>query len=80
MKTIYKAKKYENTDEIHLYKGTKIISICTLEDVSLCTSVEDNPSATSCRDEQEMREWCAKLGRSVCANCVGELYKTLGEN
>ena len=77
MKTIYKTKKYENTGEIHLYKGTKFISLCTLEDVSLCTMVEDRPSAISCKDEQEMREYCATLGRTVCANCVGELYKTL---
>lgn len=73
-------KKHDKTNEAHLFAGDFTPTACNSGSSSVCKEVSNSDCSNNtftCKNEQEARELCAKLGRVVCANCVKELYKTL---
>jgi hypothetical protein len=82
--TAYALKTHDKSREMHLFTGDftpyDLILQCKTGSKSVCTEVEKEDCSRiefNCKNEQEARDLCAKIGRKVCANCIKELYKTL---
>lgn len=82
--TAYGLKVHDETNEMHLFAGKftphDLMHKCNASIESVCKEVKKADCKTTtftCKNEQEARDLCAKIGRSVCANCIKELYKTL---
>lgn len=84
-KVAYTLRTHPTTGERHLFTGKFTPngpSLCNMSANSACKGVVNTECSKlqgdfDCRNEQEARDLCAKLGRSVCANCINELYKTV---
>lgn len=79
-KIAYTLKIHNKTQEMHLFVGGFTQDGCTSGASSVCKEVKKTDCSKNnfaCKNEQEARELCSKIGRSVCANCIQELYKTL---
>lgn len=75
----YTLKIKENTNEYHLFEGEMSTNSCTSKNQSICEKMKKNESSGNvfqCKDENEARTRCAKLGREVCGTCVSHLYTT----
>lgn len=79
-KYAYTLKKKKETDELHLFKGEFTSTTeCNSKQLSICGGMNKADSAGNsfaCKDENEARTRCAEIGRSVCGNCIRDLYTT----
>jgi hypothetical protein len=81
MTTYYTLKKFGETDEHHLFecKMSQDKKTCSPVAKSLCKGMSKEDGVTNVfigKEESEARAQCAKVGRSVCGNCVSQLYTT----
>lgn len=78
---VYSLLKKKETNEMHLFEGTPILnSPCVTSQKSICQKMDKSENVESkftCKDENEARLLCAKIGRGVCGDCLSHLYKTL---
>lgn len=75
----YTLKKKKETNEYHLFKGVMSLNGCSSEQKSLCEMMNKSESAGNkfgCKNEDDARTECAKIGRAVCGVCVSQLYTT----
>lgn len=79
-KTVFTARKKNDTDEIHLFEGTmQPDGKCHTGARSVCERMargEGVDMPFQCKDDTVARMECAKLGRAVCGTCVSTLYTT----
>lgn len=84
-KKAYTLRTHGIKKERHIFVGAFTpdgVTDCNMSSQSACKEVAKADCSRSvddfqCKNEQEARDLCAKLGRSVCANCIQELYKTI---
>lgn len=79
----YTLRTYDSTGEMHLFKGKMTPESkeykCNTGKISACKKMNSEASTATkftCATEQEARDKCAKIGRSVCGTCVSTLYTT----
>ena len=76
----YSLIKYQDTNEIHVFKGKFTTDNCTANDESICKKLnrkkEEILIVEKCLNEDEVRLKAAHEGRSVCGTCVSDLYTT----
>lgn len=75
----YTLKMHEETGESHLFKGKMNVGRpgCTASRQSICqkmTSSETLVQKFTCKNEDDARLLCAKVGRAVCGICTSHLY------
>lgn len=72
--------KHKKYGEIHIFEGETDPEGCTAENRAICspnvTRSDTEFTADICMEEQAARERAAKIGATVCGNCVRHLYKT----
>ncbi|PHR58995.1 MAG: hypothetical protein COA44_02270 [Arcobacter sp.] len=76
MLKVYTLKEHPRTEEYHLFMATpQPEGKCTPEKKSMCRAMDNiKGSKFACKDEKTAFIECAKLGKSVCGNCMKELY------
>lgn len=79
---LYSIRLDMKTGEYHLFKSnTAHLGGCVEnESLSICKEVKQTDceyAKMKCLHENEARNQCAYLGRKVCANCIGDLYRTI---
>jgi hypothetical protein len=76
---LYSLIKRKDTDELHLFNSRSTSEGCKAEQCSICQKMklyEMGEVIFACKDENETRKECAKLGRKVCGVCASNLYAT----
>ena len=80
MKKAYSFNKKTSTNEIHIFEGSFTTTGCNAENICICNKMRKSDGTwlndSTCLDEQQAREKAAKIGRSVCGDCVSHLYET----
>ena len=76
----YTLKQKKETEELHLFEGEfSEPGKCSSGATSICEMMAKADSAGNvfaCKNEDDARIECAKLGRKVCGVCVSHLYAT----
>ncbi|WP_404380981.1 hypothetical protein [Caenispirillum salinarum] len=77
---VYTLKEMAETEELHLFEATPAPDgKCTPKPKSICGAMKKGDSVANkfaCKDEDDARMECARIGRDVCGNCVRHLYAT----
>ena len=76
----YTLKQKNETEELHLFLGKHTEpNKCTSDSTSICKMMlktDSHGNIFACKNENDARIECAKLGRKVCGVCVSHLYAT----
>lgn len=78
---LYSLIEMKNTGELHLFESGKSLAlgVCMKEKDSICgrMTISDKVRIIfECKNEDDARLECAKIGRAVCGTCVSHLYAT----
>lgn len=79
-KVVYSLKMKKDTKEFHLFRAIPSEDNgCIPENYSICKEMvrtDSSGNMFTCKQENEARIECAKIGRKVCGTCVSHLYET----